>query len=157
MIVEKYFNDIGIRVFKPILSAENAAALRGLSVLNSHFFTRYNERLKLELVEPLDKVKHYFVNNPSSYGQQDFDINGRQFMIGAVKTGYTIGETQYYGGIMWWVNKTFYAKDTANKGHKDTEKELIESLQKQIKGALNADEFDENKYYYLADILKGLE
>jgi len=151
-----YFNDIGIRVFTAIQSPETGAALEGLIVFNSHFFTRYNERLNLGLAEPLDKVKHYFKNNPSSVGQ-GIETNGRTFVTGTVKTGYTLGEVQIYDGIMWWVNKTFISNETANNKDNELAKGLKVHLEQQIKDALDEDNFDEGKYYYLADILKGIQ
>lgn len=51
-----YYHELGIRVFKKIPQGD-------WSVYNAHVFTRYNERLELNIDSTLDKVISFFTEN----------------------------------------------------------------------------------------------
>lgn len=141
-----YYAKIGIRVFKVIPTG-------GLSVFNSHFFTRYNERLNLGLVEPLEKVKHYFTHNSYSHSKA-IPKDGRMYLVGTVRDGYILGEVQ---NSVWAVFKTFISKDMANEDQEELKKVLDESLLSQLEELLNTEEFDRNVYEYKADAMAALQ
>jgi hypothetical protein len=141
-----YYNETGIRVFKIVPTG-------GLSVFNAHFFTRYNERMNLNLVKPLDKVKHYFENNGFSKGQT-FEKEGRIFILSKCKAGYLLGEIQNNG--YWMVFKTFIPNDFARTDQKETGDQLMDSLLIDIQEDLKKPNFDKDSYFYKADVYKGI-
>jgi len=141
-----YYNEIGIRVFKIVPTG-------GLSVYNAHFFTRYNERMNLNLVKPLDKVKHYFENNGFSKGQT-IEKEGRFFILSKCKAGYLLGEMQ--NGNRWHVYKTFIPNDFARTDQKETGDKLMDSLLNQISEDITKPNFDKDLYFYKADVYNGI-
>ncbi len=134
-----YYTSIGLRVF-------NMTADGDILVFNSHFFTRYNERLNLNLVRPLEKVKHFFANN-ASLRTIKLPKKGRDYIIGIVKDGFILGEIQ---NDVWTVYKTFIPKEMAFEYQDEIEKELKESLQNQINELLESEEYNKEEYEQLA-------
>lgn len=140
-----YYTSIGIRVFKIIPTG-------GFSVFNSHFFTRYNERLNLGLVDPMDKVKHYFTHNGYSHSKA-IKNDGKMYLVGTVKDGYILGEVQHE---IWAVFKTFISNDMSTDDQNEIEKSLNDSLQDQLEQLLNEEQFDKEDFDYKADVKAAL-
>lgn len=142
-----YYSVDGLRVFK--IRPEG-----GLQVYNGHLFTRYNERLNLGIIKPLDSVKHFFINNGYSTTQV-IKKESKEFIISVCKDGLLLGELQ--NNLGWLINKTFITKDLMRADQNREETSLLDSLQAQIEEALNQPEFDKNHYSYLADVFKGIK
>jgi len=141
-----YYNSEGIRVFK--VRPEG-----GLSVYNGHLFTRYNERMSLDLDKSIDIVKHFFINNGYSTSQI-LPKEGRDFFMSTCKDGLLLGELQEERS--WMVNKTFINRDQLKPSQDELEVELIKSLQVQIETELNKPEFNKMIHDYKTDVIKGI-
>lgn len=141
-----YYTKVGIRVFKVDIQYGTAA-------FNAHFFSRYNERLNLGLINTLDKVKHYFCNNSYAIGQIK-DNNSAFNVIGKCKDGFRLG--CYLGNKPWIIYKTFISNSMTSEEQEEIGSELINSLRQQIESELVKKDFDKDKYYYMADVYKGI-
>jgi hypothetical protein len=113
-----YYNATGLRVF-------HHTSGKQIEVYNGHFFTRYNERMHLNLDKPLDIVKKYFMyGSHSIYSIEKKD--DKEYTIGISSEGILLGELQH--DRQWLVNKTFISRDTASSAHDEAEKKLLASL-----------------------------
>ncbi|MBK5270106.1 MAG: hypothetical protein JJE22_03745 [Bacteroidia bacterium] len=148
-LIVYYYNKTGLRVFE-------ARSMELMVVYNGHFFTRYNERMKLNLSRPLDILIHYFkysrhqVYKPVIKG-------GRNFVIGVSAAGLTLGEVQH--GLKWLVNKTFISRDLLKPEQDEMEKEIITTLQTEIDKEMIAPKMNETKLLHKMenfDAIKGL-
>lgn len=129
-----YYGTKGLQVFKPLIAT-------GLMVVyNGHVFTRYNERLQLNLNQQLDIIKRFFTY--SGYSHHDVvEHRTRLFSIGVCREGVLLGD--YKPEYKWLVNRTFVCRDLYNQYQDETEKELIDVMQKEIATA-----FEENGNSY---------
>lgn len=100
---------------------------------NSHFFKRYNERLKLELKEPSEVIKHFFKNNDEfKTGTSELLDDGTRYITYLFNGGIGIGWEQDSTKTINF--KTFIANDTL------TEKQQI--LSKYIEEGDDSKEFN---------------
>jgi hypothetical protein len=142
-----YYTNLGIRVFK-------VDAPKGIRAFNGHFFSKYNESLKLGLTNPVDQVIHYFSNN--SFCVDSLSPNGNGYnVIGKCKDGFRIGDRQ--DGDYWTVYKDFVSNDLLTEELHEFGDSLMAALQKTIEDEINKEEFDHNSYSYHADIFKGIK
>jgi hypothetical protein len=145
-----YRNALGLRVFK----VNNLSG--GFSVYNGHLFKRYNERLGLGLVKPVDIIKRFFCNN--GYGLTKIIAKeGREFTIEVCRDGLLLGEL--YEGRMWHVHKTFISRDLARMDQDEVERELMDGLQNEIQTemAFYTKEFSQSTLDYREEIVKGIQ
>jgi len=142
-----YYTNVGLRVFKIPLRPNN------LHVYNAHFFTRYKERLFLDISDPIEIVKHFFINNGYS-SSKIIPHQDKQLAITTFKEGLGLGELQEKG--TWVVNKTFISRDLIRPDQDDIEKELITSLQTQIEKSFRITYIDDYDYRLKVDIMKGI-
>jgi len=117
-----YYTSSGLRVIKVMPEG-------GLSVYNGHLFTRFNERLNLGLIEPLDIVKRFFSVN-GYFISKVIPKGDREFTLSTCKEGLLLGELQEERTLL--IHKTFINKDQLREEQKDIEQELIDNLQKEI-------------------------
>ena len=141
-----YYNSKGIRVFKIIPAG-------GLSVFNGHLFGRYNERLRLNIVNTIDLVKHFFKNN----GYASIKIlpkDGKDLTVSVCHDGLMLGEKR--GN--WIINKTFITKDLMYLEQDSIERDLIDSLKNDIMRATVLGERGSRRddINYLADVYHGI-
>lgn len=141
-----YYTTIGIRVFKVDFKY-------GIRAFNAHFFTRYNERMNLGLINPIDKVKHYFCHNSYSF-EQLLQNNSGFNVIGKCKDGFRLGS--YSENQPWIIYKTFISNSMTTEEQDEIGKDLMITLQKQIELELVKEDFDRDKYDYMADVFKGI-
>ena len=147
-----YYTSIGLRVSS--ISVDEKFKPQGFIDYNSHFFTRYNERMNLRLVKPLDIVEHFFEHN----GYWDSRIiyrEGKEFLLGLCKEGLMLGEKK--ANRQWFVWKTFITKNLMGNEQKYLEHEIVDTLQKEIESLLNTTEFDRDKYIRYTDVFKGIK
>jgi len=140
-----YYSPLGLRVIKIMPGG-------GLSVFNSHLFTRYKERLNLDIIKPLDLVKYFFINN-GYFMAKVIPKDGRQFVLSVCNEGLLLGEMQ---AAFWMVYKTFLTRELIKQDQTEAEAELMADLQADIQAELSRTNFDKDSYFYKADILKGI-
>lgn len=136
----------GLRVYKIIPDG-------GLSVFNSHVFQRYNERMALNIKEPLELIKHFFTYNGFFHYRLRVEGN-TTFSIGRCRDGLLLGTLENQGA--WIMHRTFISKQMMKVDQEEIRQNMMENLQNQIEAMLNEDHFDQNRYEYLADLIKGL-
>lgn len=101
-----------------------------LDVINGHFFSRYRERMKLNIPESLDVVKRYFENNYAATYKYMPEKDGKINFLGLIKEGFIVGD--YIIDDRWFVYKTFISKTTsgfdANEFEMDSMKKIKDEL-----------------------------
>jgi hypothetical protein len=128
-----YYTNIGIRVFRIDPNV-------GISVYNAHMFSRYNERLNQNIVDPIEKVLTFFNNNPFTHSQV-IKKDNRMFLMGKIRQGLILGEIMNNG--YWMVYKTFISDDLKRDDQNQIEQELRNSLEEDISKFFN----DETSYW----------
>jgi hypothetical protein len=144
--IVNYYTPLGLRVFKIMPSG-------GLSVYNAHLFTRYNDRMSLGLIKPLDIVLHFFKNN-GYYTAKIISREERELSIATCKDGLLLGELLRANN--WILHKTFIDKGLKSKAQDKIEEGLLNSLQEAIVQELNKADFNKDLYNYQADIKTAL-
>jgi hypothetical protein len=145
-----YYTVNGLRVFK--IRPEG-----GLSVYNAHLFQRYNERMFLNLSEPLDRVKHFFTHNGHffiSVDQKNDSSTNSLDTLAVCKDGFLLGELLEDTG--WVLHKTFISLEEAKAGQIDVKEELLLRFQEEIERVINEENFDVMRYQYLADSIAAI-
>lgn len=122
-----YYTNIGIRVFRIDPNV-------GISVFNAHLFSRYNERLNQNIVEPIEKVLTFFNNNPFTHSKVIRKDN-RLYLLGKIRQGLILGEIMNNG--YWMVWKTYISNDLKREDQNQIEQELLKSLKKEISMSFN--------------------
>jgi hypothetical protein len=97
----------------------------GVLIFNSHVFKRWNERLNLGIVQPLDMVKDFFVKNYDLY----FKVFNKetQEIFGIVEGGFILGQKI---DSKHSVVKTFINRELAYGAQMAIEEELIKFINK---------------------------
>ncbi len=117
-----YYSDQGLKVFH----LQNGV----LVSFNSHFFKRYNERMKLNLSNPLDIVKEYFRNG--CYGRNEIiEKEGKCHIIGFRSQGLQFGLVKYNKSYIEW--KTFVNSELAFRSQEKMQQQAVKKLQGMIK------------------------
>lgn len=114
-----YYSEKGIRVFSSI--PEDI-----ITAYNGHLFSRYRERMNLNIPNVLDIVKLFNTQNPETNYAMGPEFEGRNKYFGIVKEGFVLGE--YIEEDKWYVNKTFINRATPDSIVGSTEKSIINSL-----------------------------
>lgn len=117
-----YYTNIGIRVFRIDPNV-------GISVYNAHMFSRYNERLNQNIVEPIEKVLTFFNNNPFTHSKV-IKKDNRLYLMGKIRQGLILGELMNNG--YWMVYKTFISDDLKRVDQNHVEQDLHKSLKEDI-------------------------
>ncbi len=141
-----FYGRLGLRVYR--VEEEGH-----LTIYNGHLFTRYKERMDLNLVEPLDIVKHFFINNGYSIGKIVIR-EGREYNLAISKDGLILGELQE--DRTWLVCKTFITKELMKSDQQVEERQLLNDLHKDIHQLLTDPNFNRSSYNHKADILKAI-
>jgi hypothetical protein len=97
-----YFGPKGHTAFKP----DSASGL--LFVYQAHVFTRYGQRMKLNISHPIEKILHFFTNNALTEHLVK-EYKDRLFSIGICRDGALLGE--YHEDIKWVFNRTFVNRE----------------------------------------------
>lgn len=93
-----YYAANGLRVFRP----QEAH----MEVFNGHFFTRYNERLGLNLPYQLDVIKAFFTNSGHMQPEITTDKDGEERTLSICRDGLALGRL-HRGEMDWLVHRTF--------------------------------------------------
>lgn len=112
-----YYTKRGIRVFEIIGDDDK------LAVYNAHLFSRYRERMKLDIPNPYDVVKHFFINDGYTINKFD-DENDFDEVFSPRKNGIVLGT--YLKEMCWTVYNTFITNEMKFEKQSDMEQQLIE-------------------------------
>lgn len=113
-----YYSDKGIRVFESLPEE--------IIAHNQHFFSRYRERMNLNILNIIDVVKLYHQKNPDPRYNLMAEQDGRSKFVAIVDDGFAMGE--YIVEDNWYINKTFLAKSAPNSKMSSTERSVIAAL-----------------------------
>ena len=114
-----YFGCRGFTVFKP---DEDSGVL---FVYQPHVFTRYCQRMQLDLSDPLQKMQHFFTYNACA-DHQVTEPDTRLFSIGVCRDGVLLGD--YREGLKWVLNRTFVNREVFHRYQEKAESQLINEL-----------------------------
>lgn len=125
LCVVYYYSDKGLKVFYQ-------AADGVLAGFTSHFFKRYNERMGLNLSNPIDIVKAFF--RKGVYCTIELvERNNRPHMIAFGVEGIRFGEIKYGHTYVEW--KTFVTRELAYRKQNEQEHELSVELMRELQEA----------------------
>jgi hypothetical protein len=124
-----FFDTTGLKVFQWTVPGV-------IQAYNSHFFTRYNERMQLGFHEPLDIVRHYFIHNAHP-GYEVVPQKRRFHSIGFTAHGLMLGD--FLVEDMWVQWRTFVTRDLIRPEQDQIEFELILQLQAVMMKALKTE------------------
>lgn len=112
-----YYSKDGLRVFRYGCSEDNF-----MEVFNGHLFTRYNERLQLNIPYQLDVIKRFFTNSFSLQHQIKTDRQKRN-MVSVCREGLVLGD--YMTEEKQYVFKTFISDDLKRNDQRKFEEDLM--------------------------------
>lgn len=118
-----YYDRWGLKVFRHCQETGMMEEFTG------HFFTRYNERMHLNITSPIETVKVFF--NSSGYFQYQLahkSPKGETF--GLCKDGVALGK--YFADYNWILNRTFISREMMKDNQAIIKNELIGSVQLKI-------------------------
>jgi len=118
-----YYSTKGLMAFN--LTEEDAP----LSGFTSHFFKRYNERLCLNLLNPIDVVKAFF-RKGIYCTVKIVERNNRPHIIAFGVDGIRFAEIKYDSTYIEW--KTFVTRELAYRKQHKLEHELTENLMREM-------------------------
>jgi hypothetical protein len=139
-----YYTKVGLRVFK-LLEKEV------LSVYNGHVFTRYQERMSLQMKDPLEIIKHFFSNNVYCTASV-ITRDGKKLTLSICKDGLLLGELRE--DTSWVLHKTFVSRNLTGKNLRDEEVKLIIALGDEIKEEISHSRLDVEAYRGWLEIYK---
>jgi hypothetical protein len=115
-----YYSKEGLKVLR------QAKGNFAIEAYYGHVFTRYNERMGLNLSKSTDMIQAFFKNNGYS-NIKLIDKNEKKFTHGICKEGTLLGE--YKSEPDWLVHKTFISKDLKREDQIKKERKLMLDLQ----------------------------
>ena len=121
-----YFGPQGLRVFRPY---ENS-----IEVFNGHFFTRYNERMNLNLHHQTDVIQRFFFKN-SYMLPETMKHNGKEYIMSVCKDGAALGQYHDETPYRWLVHNTFI---TTQQMHKSQAEGQFERMSDSLKSMTDA-------------------
>jgi hypothetical protein len=113
-----YYSEKGIRVFESLPEE--------IIVHNQHFFTRYRERMNLNILNIMDVVKLFHQKNPDPRYNIMAEQDGRSKFVAVLTDGFAMGE--YIVEDNWFINKTFLPRSSPNTKMSSTERSVISAL-----------------------------
>lgn len=124
-----------------------------IEVFWGHFFTRYKERMHLNLPSTTQVIEWFFNQSgyihyliyPTALGKRN---------IGICKEGFLFGEIQ--NEETWLVNKTFVSKDLAFDSQNQLEAQMIQLLQEEALRDFASRNFNEYDYQKKTDLILSL-
>ena len=118
-----YYSNKAIRVFQPF---ENGS----INVFNGHLFSRYRERMELDIPNTMDVIKLFNKQNITIDYRTIPVEEGKINTVGIVNDGFLLGE--YIEEDKWYLNKTFIAKSILNSRVSAIERTTIDSIKNLI-------------------------
>ena len=127
-----YYSDKGLKAFYQ-------AADDVIAGFTSHFFKRYNERLGLNLSNPIDILKAFFRKGMYCTLKM-IERNNRPHIIGFGVDGIRLGEMMYDLNYVEW--KTFVNRELAYSKQKEWEHKLNIELMMELKETENKETYN---------------
>jgi hypothetical protein len=124
MLYAIYYTEKGLRILY-------RTRRNDVAVMNAHLFERYRERMKLDIPNLMDVVKHYIEHNYTILYNLFPEIEGRRKFYGAVEEGFVMGE--YIEDDKLFIQKTFISKESSNAKATAYEKECLASVTEELK------------------------
>jgi hypothetical protein len=90
---------------------------RIISVYNEHLFTRYRERLHLNISGTIEIAKHYFERNNTGVFQSFPMEEFKRKIIAVESNGFSLGELHISNNKIVMYYKTFISRETASMKH----------------------------------------
>ena len=128
-----YYSKKGLMVFSPLIDNPT------LSGYTSHFFKRYNERLCLNLHNPIDIVRAFFRKGVYC-SIKLVERNNKPYLIAFGVDGIRFGKILHGFTYVEW--KTFVPRELAYSKQKEWENELNEKLLRELKESENEDTYN---------------
>ncbi|NWJ51621.1 MAG: hypothetical protein HXX14_12220 [Bacteroidetes bacterium] len=119
-----YYTDKGLRILY-------RTRRNDVAVMNAHLYERYRERMKLDIPNLLDVVKHYVEHNYSILYYLFPEVDGRRKFYGTVKEGYVMGE--FIEDDKLFIQKTFICKEGSTLKATAYEKECLANVMEELK------------------------
>jgi len=88
-----------------------------ISVYNEHLFTRYKERMHLDISGTIEIAKHYFERNNTGVFQSFPLEEFTRKIIGVESNGFSLGELHFSNSKIIMYYKTFISRETASMKH----------------------------------------
>lgn len=117
-----YHTEKGIRAISPCYDD------RELSVYNGHFFSRYNERLQLNLSRTVDVIVHFLKNDRECCYHTSQKKKESTYRMGFCKNGMLLGEYEQNEKYNWLIWKTFVSRDLTRADQEKMDEQLIKGL-----------------------------
>lgn len=118
-----YYSKDGLLVLRPQRDRED------IEVFFGHVFTRYNQRLRLNINSKVEIIKSYFKVNGYSNGEYTIK-DGKKYLVSICKEGMMLGT--YYTDPEWLVHKTFISNDLKRPDQDKREKQMMLDLQMEL-------------------------
>jgi hypothetical protein len=134
LCVVYYYSDKGLMAF--YMTAEDAP----IAGFTSHFFKRYNERLCLNLSNPVDIIKAFFRKGVYCTIQM-VERNNRPHLIAFGVEGIRFAEIKYDSTYVEW--KTFVTRELAYREQKELEQALADDLVSDLEEAEKEETYNE--------------
>jgi len=143
-----HYGKQGIRVFE--------VNYDGVNVYNGHLFSRYNQRLGLNIALPVERIKRFFLNRGYCVAfKQNADQHGRVYYFLPVSEGVLLGEEQENG--LWVVYKTFLSNDLL----RHSQRNLIHEIEDFVKNEAKFEQEDPNasreEYEWMSNVFNNTE
>ena len=148
-------------VFYPIIYYYNKRGLTayqltekdGLLIYTSHFFTRFRERMSLDIADPLELLKRFFwVNHEINYEDVNYRDGQVDGVMGVCVDGITLGKRDNIANST--LNRTFLSKKMMFAHQQMTHRYMKHDLDRKVKGEKGP---DTNKLEAAALMYVGME
>jgi hypothetical protein len=136
-----YFSKAGLKMFRPQVKNQF------MEVFYGHFFTRYNERMRLNLDSHIEIMKTFF-SNCGYLKAETRTEKGKKLTSAICRDGLALGE--YYTEEKWLVHKTFISHGQKRPDQVADEERLVARAQAELINKL-VDEDNANDFSYLQD------
>jgi hypothetical protein len=121
----------------------------GLEAYWGHFFTRYNQRMHLNLPSMADLIKRFFTNSGSAayhvYPNKDFRT------AGICKEGFLFGQLDQENN--WIINKTFISNEIAFDNQNKAGQRIMQQYGAQLMTQLTKEALDDRDTIHKADMM----
>lgn len=145
-----YYTDNGMRVFKKMYDGKANQLGGGWAIYTGHLFSRYNERLNLNIDKPLDRVKDFFIKN----GHASIKRNDDYSVMAKCKEGMLLGKQVNNQMIVF---NTFLGPNEIKPDQQEVALNQIKSLENDIEILLTNEEWDRTAFNMSADVLAAIK
>jgi hypothetical protein len=121
----------------------------GIEAYWGHFFSRYHQRMHLNLSSMVDIIKNFFINSGSVVYHIHPNKNFRS--TGICKEGFLFGRFDQENN--WIINKTFVSKEIAFDNQNKAGQKIIQQFSAQLLMQLFNEDSDERETVHKTDML----